>query len=73
MLLSFLFWISDGTTVLDIPVAADEELVVTLPPMTFSCPAGVREADGDLQPDEDDPDVEFLTYEESDDEEPDEP
>jgi TIR domain len=63
MLLSFLFWIADGTTVLDVPVAADDALVLTLPPTSFSCPAGIRDALDESQSDEDDPDIEFLNDE----------
>lgn len=58
MLLSFLYWLADGTTVLDVPVAADDALVVSLPPRIFSCPVGVEE-NADTAQDEDDPDVEM--------------
>ena len=64
MLLSFLFWVADGTTVLDVPVASDEALVLSLPPMSFSCPAGIRSGDDEAVMDDDDPDVEFLNGEE---------
>lgn len=68
MLLSFLFWLADGTTVLDIPVAADEALVLSLPPISFSCPVGIIDVDDEAPLDEDDPDIEFLNHEELDDE-----
>lgn len=64
MLLSFLFWVSDGTTVLDIPVAPDDALVLSLPPMSFSCPVGVREADESSERDEEDPEIEYLNDDE---------
>ena len=63
MLLSFFFWVADGTTVLDVPVSDDDGFVLGLPPMSFSCPAGVRDSE-ELQPDEDDPDIEFINDEE---------
>ena len=64
MLLCFLYWIADGTTVLDVPVAADEAMVLSLPPISFSCPVGIRATDDTLPADEDDPDIEFLEDEE---------
>jgi hypothetical protein len=77
MLLSFLYWFADGTTVIDVPVASDEALVLSLPPLAFDCPVGVEDA-ADISQDEDDPDVEFdraaedeLEGEEPQDEDPD--
>jgi hypothetical protein len=67
MFLSFLYWLGDGTTVLDVPVAAGDALVLSLPSIIFSCPVGVED-DDDKSQDEDDPDVEFLTDEELEDE-----
>jgi len=64
MLLSFLYWLGDGTTVLDVPLADDDALVLSLPPIIFCCPVGVE--DDDKSQDEDDPDVEFLADEELD-------
>lgn len=58
MLLSFLYWFADGTTVIDVPVAPDEALALSLPPIAFDCPIGLEDApDGSL--DDDDPDVEL--------------
>lgn len=71
MLLSFLFWLGDGTTVLDIPVAENDAIVLSLLPSIFSCPVSV-EADVAFDDDEDDPDPEFLTDEELEDEAPEE-
>jgi hypothetical protein len=70
MLVSFLFWIADGTTVLDVPVTNDDALVLSLPPMSFSCPVAIRDVDEEPHTDEDDPDVEFLNDEELEDEDP---
>ena len=58
MLLSFLYWFGDGTTVIDVPVAPDEALVLSLPPIAFDCPVGVEDTPDGAQ-DDDDPDVEF--------------
>ena len=58
MLLSFLYWFGDGTTVIDVPVAPDQAFVLSLPPLAFGCPIGVEDA-ADISQDEDDPDVEF--------------
>jgi hypothetical protein len=72
MLLSFLYWFSDGETVIDIPVTADDAIVISLPPMVFTCPIGVQESSNRPQ-DEDDPDIEFITDEEQEDEKPEQP
>jgi hypothetical protein len=68
MLLSFLFWLGDGTTVLDIPVAQDDAIVLSLLPNTFSCPVSVEDEIAADDEDEDDPDPEFLSDEELEDE-----
>ena len=66
MLLSYLYWLGDGTTVLDIPVTTDDSFVVSVVPTIFSCPVGIQEPDDKAQ-DDDDPDVDFLEDEELDD------
>lgn len=71
MLLSFLYWFSEGTTVFDIPLAPEEAIVISLPPMIFSCPIGVLDP-GDKPDDEDDPDVDFPDDEEQEENEKDE-
>jgi len=72
MLLSFLYWLGDGTTVLDVPVTADDAFVISVPPIVFSCPVGIQDPNDKSQED-DDPDIEFLTDEEPEDDSPDEP
>ena len=67
MLLSFLFWLGDGSTVLDIPVAQNEAIVLSLLPNVFSCPVSVEDEVA-LDEDEDDPDPELLPDEELEDE-----
>ena len=68
MLLAFLFWVTEGTTILDVPVSDDESFVLSVPPVSFSCPVGIPDADDSPQPDDDDPEIEFLNDEELEDE-----
>jgi hypothetical protein len=72
MLLSFLYWLGDGTTVLDIPVAKDDAIVLSLPPMVFSCPVSIEDIHDTLDDDDDDPDIEFSPNEDEEDEPPEE-
>ncbi len=65
MLLSFLYWFGDGATVIDVPVAPDQALVVSLPPIVFDCPVGVEDS-AESTEDDDDPDVEFDASEDKD-------
>ncbi len=65
MLLSFLYWLGDGTTVLNVPVAQDDAIVLSLPPIVFSCPVSIEEGRDTLE-DDDDPDIEFPHGEEED-------
>ena len=63
MLLSFLHWLADGTTVLDVPVTRDDAIVLSLPPIVFSCPVSIEDSRDTLE-DDDDPDIEFPPDEE---------
>ena len=63
MLLSFLYWLGDGTTVFDVPVSLTDSFVLSIPPIIFPCPVGVEDVVDKLH-DEDDPDIEFLSDEE---------
>lgn len=65
MLLSFLYWLGAGTTVLDVPVAQDDAIVLSLPPIVFSCPVSIEEDREPLE-DDDDPDIELADGEEKD-------
>ena len=58
MFLSFLYWLGDGTTVIDVPVAPDEAFALSLPSIAFDCPIGVEDG-GDVSQDDDDPEIEF--------------
>jgi len=68
MLMSFLYWFGDGSTILDVPVAADEDLVLTLPSMVFSCPMSMPAVSESASDDDDDQDVEFVEGEDQDNE-----
>lgn len=61
MMLSFLWWLSQGGDELQLPVSDQERLVVTLPPLTFQSPVSVFHNDSEVI-DEDDPDVEYDTW-----------
>jgi hypothetical protein len=69
MFLSFLYWLAGGQQELRIPVATDDEFVLSLPPLFFDCPVGVGDS-AEPTEDEDDPDVDHsMTDEEQEDEE----
>jgi hypothetical protein len=65
MMLAFLFWIGDGTTVLNIPVGTGEDLVLSLPPVSFACPVSTPILDSPDE-DDDDPDVDFVNDDDDD-------
>lgn len=56
MLCAYIWWLSEGQSELLLPVSESESITLIVPPMQFSCPVSVSEAD-DFQDDEDDPDV----------------
>lgn len=56
MLSAFLWWLGEGKSQIALPVGPGQELVLSLPPVTFQCPVLVVH-DGEAPPDEDDPDV----------------
>jgi hypothetical protein len=47
MLLAFLFWLSDGESLIRLPLAPQCEIKVELPPLTFVSPVGVSEGEGE--------------------------
>jgi TIR domain len=69
MLLALLFHLSDGSTLIDLPLGARESFVLTIPPLTFKSPVSVSELTSRADEDPDDPDVEFDDSEETDEEE----
>lgn len=58
MMLAFLYWVGDGTTVLNVPCGSGEDLVLSLPPLSFSSPVSVSDASCSDE-DSDDPEIEF--------------
>lgn len=66
MLLAYLWWVSDGSNELVLPVSSTENLTVTLPPYSPMANFGVLEA-GDAEPDEDDPDIDYGAWYEDED------
>ncbi len=68
MLLTFLFWLADGSTLLDVPLGASEDLVLTLPSLSFVSPVSISDPATSLDQDVDDPDVDFVVDEEISDE-----
>lgn len=61
MLDAFVWWLSEGAVELRVPVSSHQELVLSLPTIQFSSPVTVMH-DGDVPPDEDDPDVDFDAW-----------
>jgi hypothetical protein len=41
MLLAFLYWLADGRDELAIPVAAEQWMILRLPPLRFAAPVGI--------------------------------
>jgi hypothetical protein len=68
MLLTFLFWLADGSTLLDVPLGATEGLVLTLPSLSFVSPVSISDLATTLDQDVDDPDIDFVGNEEISDE-----
>jgi len=64
MMLAFLYWIGDGTTILNVPMGANEDLVLSLPPMSFESPITIPTTSSQDEED-DDPDIEFVDEEEN--------
>lgn len=66
MLLAFLFWLSDGESMIRLPLHLDDDLVVEVPPLMFFSTVGVNEGEEE-EFDEEEPYEDFA--EEDDDEE----
>lgn len=54
MLCAFLWWLSDGKSVLTVPVSDAESIGITVPPMPFGCPVSIEESDGPVEEESDD-------------------
>ncbi|KAB2311490.1 toll/interleukin-1 receptor domain-containing protein [Betaproteobacteria bacterium SCN2] len=61
MLLTFLWWLSEGKNQLQIPVSAQSFFSLELPPSVFKCPVTVP-MEEEVPEDDDDPDIEPLEF-----------
>jgi hypothetical protein len=68
MLSAFLWWLGEGKSQIALAVSPGQELILSLPPVTFPCPVLVVH-DGEAPPDEDDPDVDTDNWDEDESEE----
>jgi hypothetical protein len=58
MLLTFLFWLSDGESMIRVPLHLEDDLVVEVPPLMFVSPVGMSEGEEE-EADEDETSEEF--------------
>ncbi|MCL4782606.1 MAG: hypothetical protein KJZ70_06185, partial [Bryobacterales bacterium] len=65
MLLAFLFWLSDGESLIRLPLGSESEIKVELPPLMFVSPVSVTEDEGE-EVDEDEIGEEFTEEEDED-------
>jgi hypothetical protein len=65
MLLAFLFWLSDGESLIRLPLAAEADIKVELPPLMFVSPVSVSEGEEDVT--DDDETVEGFTEDDDED------
>jgi hypothetical protein len=63
MLLAFLFWLSDGESLIRLPLASEVDIRVEVPPLMFVSPVSVSEGEED-ETDEDETGEEFTEYDE---------
>ena len=63
MLSAFLWWLTGGRSIIELPVSEQERMVLALPAVSFTSPVSVLHV-GEEPPDEDDPDVEFDDWDE---------
>jgi hypothetical protein len=68
MLLALLYWLSEGESLLRIPLHLDDDLLIEVPPIFYTSPVSIQEGDA-IDQDLDDPDIEFLDEELLEDEE----
>jgi len=57
MLCAYLWWLTDGTVELRLPVGDGESIRLHVPPMPFTCPISIAAEGDDAADDDDDPDV----------------
>lgn len=63
MLLAFLFWLSDGESLIRLPLALESEIKVELPPLMYLSPVSVSEGEGE-EVDEEETNEEFAEEDE---------
>jgi hypothetical protein len=68
MLLALLYWLSEGESLLRVPLHLDDDLLIEVPPIFYTSPVSIQEGDS-VDQDLDDPDIDFqdeevLEYEE---------
>lgn len=68
MLSAFLWWLKDGRSDIELPVAEQQKIVLSLPSVSFSSPVSVLHVNEEVA-DEDDPDIEVDYWDEDNDEE----
>lgn len=66
-MLAFLWWLGGGQSQIALQVSESEHMILGLPPASFVCPVNVLHA-GELPLDEDDPDIEIDSWDETSDE-----
>jgi hypothetical protein len=54
MLLAFLFWLAEGNDELTVPMAADQQMIVRLPPLRFIAPISIPQELDSTEADDDD-------------------
>ncbi len=59
MLLALLYWLSDGESLLRVPLHLDDDLLIDVPPIFYTSPVSIQEGDS-VDQDLDDPDIEFF-------------
>ena len=64
MLLAFFAWLENGSTLLDVAMGATEDLVLTIPSMSFTSPFSIPAQSAPANQDLDDPEIDSLDDEE---------
>lgn len=64
MLLAYFAWLGNGSTLLDVPMGATEDLVLTIPSISFTSPFSIPAQSAPANQDLDDPEIEFWDDEE---------
>lgn len=62
MLLATLYWLSEGESLLRVPLHLNDDLLIEVPPIFYTSPVSIQEGDA-VDQDLDDPDMEFIDEE----------